>query len=288
MLRYLLLLACLASWSYSLTCQKCSETVTVILGFPIEDGSPSEDTTCVPTVCTDDQDVCVYGYSHINYKGPFSTGEEGGNIEVDMNIIMNWFKDCGKASETSCDKMTESMSIAQNEDKSGTFSVPECDINTCTTDNCNDKTVKEINPTPLEAMSCYTCQKTTVNGIMIPDDSSQPECSESNKKQCPLGTETCISGNVEMMMNGTTLNMEYIKDCGNSYLSNCDTLEDYMKMAMSMGNEAGDLKINSCNLESCKGDLCNTKSAQEVADFSSGFVPAASIALASILFFYWS
>ena len=283
MLKNIFLFACLATVTYSLTCQKCSETAMMISGIPVGDGTPSEDAKCVPTVCAAGQDVCTYGYAQINYKGPFDlTGEGGSGTEVDMNIIMNWFKDCGIASETSCSKLTESMSFLQS---GGKATIPECDMKTCTTDNCNDKTVKEINPTPLEAISCYTCMKRTMNGTANndTDDPDQPECSDKYKKQCPLGTENCISGNIEVVADGVTMNMEYFKDCSNMYMNDCETLEKTMKQA----SDTEEAKINSCNIKSCKGDLCNSGSAKEVADYSSGFLPVTSLALAFMILFYW-
>ena len=60
------------------------------------------------------------------------------------------------------------------------------------------------------------------------------------------------------------MRVEYFKGCGNYAKSSCDTFEEDMRK-ISESNEV-EVKPTRCHIESCEGELCNTKTAQEVKD----------------------
>ena len=139
-------------------------------------------------------------------------------------------------------------------------------------------------------MSCYTCKKSTVDGKANTDkeDPDQPECSEKYKKTCPLGTEICVSGNMESNQDGKNVEViEYIKDCGAQSMSSCKAFEANIAKFANMDQDMKGMKITKCNIESCKGDLCNKKSAKEVAALvSSAKAVAVNCFFASVVAYF--
>lgn len=290
MVRSLLLLAGLVALSYGLTCKKCSSTIMKMQGFTIGEGPSAEDLKCVTKTCASGEDVCTYGYATIGFKGPFSiTGDETNAPEIEMEILMDWFKDCGTKAESDCDHITNMMTMMDTGDDDSKLSVAKCDIKSCETDDCNDKTITEINPDPLKEISCYACKKSTVNGgpNTDPDDPDQPECSETYKKKCPLGTEFCWSGNMEMTVGEQKMDMEYVKDCGSGPFRSCDAFSEMIKQSASFSAEAASMKMTACNIKTCDGDLCNTMTADEVKSYNSGITQVLSCLLASVLVYLW-
>ena len=248
-------------------------------------GGNSEDAKCTQKTCGTGEDVCTYGYATIKFKGPFSiSGDQKDAPEVEMDIVMDWFKDCGKKAESTCDNIKDMMTMLQGDQKNQ-ITVSNCDIKTCNTDDCNDKTATDINPNALKEISCYTCQKTTIDGKPNTDtsDPDQPDCSASNKMVCPIGTESCIMGNIAGEEDGKKMEMEYFKACGSSGMSSCDSFEKMLALA---GSEST-FKMNKCNIKSCTGDLCNTGTAAEVAAYSHATSLLANGFLTSLIIYLW-
>ena len=167
--------------------------------------------------------------------GLLTGGGEGDSsgIDLEIKVLINWFKDCATSATSTCDTVSQFLMLQESEDSSA--HVSKCSIHTCDTDNCNDLTPDIINPEPLEQITCYTCKKSATNGVWDadPTEPDQPVCSEEHKKLCPLGVESCLSGNFHLSMVGETSTQEidvvYLKDCSSSFMSTCEALGETME-----------------------------------------------------------
>ena len=115
---------------------------------------------------------------------------------------------------------------------------------------------------------CYSCNKNTVEGGTSADNVEQPNCSA--KTACPSEITTCVSGNMMAKVGGAEIGVEYFKGCGLDILANCTAWENMMKGVFSASSVPG--QIESCNIASCTGDLCNTWSKDEVKNYGERFL----------------
>ena len=120
-----------------------------------------------------------------------------------------------------------------------------------------------------QALSCYSCIKTTVGGRDL--SFNQPVCDESHMMVCP-GTDFCVSGNYVMNTGDGTQVTEYFKGCGRDKMRSCDEWrESLYELNKASGSSERQVWLEECNLDVCTGDRCNTKTVQEVKDFSKSF-----------------
>ena len=115
-------------------------------------------------------------------------------------------------------------------------------------------------------MSCYSCKKSLIDGVPNTDveDPDQPNCSE--KKMCPAGTTSCISGNMVTEWGGKTIENVYYKDCGSVFDGeSCGGIQKAIEYAGLEESVSAELK--RCNLKKCDGNMCNDESAEEIENY---------------------
>ena len=134
-----LLLASMMALSYGLKCKKCSQTILKMDGFPVPNSGGANEANCEEKTCASGEDMCVSGYAGMTFKGPFTLTNEKPPPEVEIGIISNWFKDCGKKADTDCSNLKNLDALTMLGTDKSKISVGKCEIKTCTTDNCNDK-----------------------------------------------------------------------------------------------------------------------------------------------------
>ena len=81
---------------------------------------------------------------------------------------------------------------------------------------------------------------------------------------CSAGITHCVSANFGWEMAGQQLRVEYFKGCRDYAKSSCGAIEEDLKKIL----DGTGIEVNPgrCHIETCEGDLCNTKTAQEVKD----------------------
>ena len=252
-----------------LKCQECSISISKYNGMIGDDSADVKE--CVEKECGEDESMkCVSGYANFLYTGKISDEATVGELDINMN----YFKGCGIAPYTSCEALEDMMSLYTQYDENGKIEVKSCGIEDCDSDNCNDIKPEDINPAgALESISCYSCEKTTVDGGEE-EDNRNHECSTESVVECTLGVTSCMSGNAEATINDKIYITDYRKGCGENIYSSCDAMEQYVK---DLNGEP-----KSCSSHVCEGELCNTQTAEETKKLtgsSKSFRPRMDVAV---------